>query len=230
MSKQKVMLRSGYKKKIIAFITAIVLSFSSGTAMAEGIVSVPGKAGSADLGELDYWYSNTDIISRWTTQRKIYVDNLSSNSDFDLDYYVGYAIYQWSSKAGIACNVTGTDESNSIHIYGGLEKQLVDAGTFTDCSNINGRCKSTATVEGNYTYNGKIITGKVTTKSKIVIVEKSTPRTDIAYSKTTTHELGHSLGYAGHSLTKGDIMYTSSVYNTTDALTSQDVNHLKQVY
>ena len=52
----------------------------------------------------------------------------------------------------------------------------------------------------------------------------------MAYSKTATHELGHALGYAGHSTTKGDIMYTSSTSNTTNALTTRDINHLKQIY
>ena len=69
-------------------------------------------------------------------------------------------------------------------------------------------------------------TGKVTTYSKIAIIEKSNPRTDMAYSKTATH----ALGYAGHSTTKGDIMYTSSTSNTTNALTTRDINHLKQIY
>lgn len=48
----------------------------------------------------------------------------------------------------------------------------------------------------------------------------------MAYSKTATH----ALGYAGHSTTKGDIMYTSSTSNTTNALTTRDINHLKQIY
>lgn len=200
--------------------------------MAENVdnISVLEKAGFTDLGELDYWYSNTDIISHWETPRKIYVHNLSTNDDFDLEQYVGFAIYQWSSKAGISCNLIGTESNHSIHFYGGLEDQLVEVGAFADCSHVNGRCHSTATVKGTYTYNGASKTGKVTTYSKIALVEKSNPRTDIAYSKTATHELGHALGYAGHSLTKGDIMYTSSVHNTTDALTSQDIDHLKQVY
>ena len=64
----------------------------------------------------------------------------------------------------------------------------------------------------------------------ILLASKSNPRTDMAYSKTATHELGHALGYAGHSTTKGDIMYTSSTSNTTNALTTRDINHLKQIY
>lgn len=105
---------------------------------------------------------------------------------------------------------------------------MVSYGAFKDCSNVNGNCHSTAIVEGTYTYNGETKTGKVTTYSKIALVEKS--RTDIAYSKTATHELGHALGYAGHSTTNGDIMYTTSTKNTTGSLTAQDINRLKQVY
>ena len=69
---------------------------------------------STNLGTLSYWYSNTDIISHWKTPRKIYVSNLSSNSSFDLGYYVGFAIYQWSSKAQISCSANGTENSHSI--------------------------------------------------------------------------------------------------------------------
>lgn len=111
-----------------------------------------------------------------------------------------------------------------------LKAILTDAGVFSDCSSANGKCRSTATIEGTYTYGSLTKTGKVTTYSKIAIIEKSNPRTDMAYSKTATHELGHALGYAGHSTTKGDIMYTSSTSNTTNALTTRDINHLKQIY
>lgn len=40
-----------------------------------------------------------------------------------------------------------------------------------------------------------------------LLASKSNPRTDMAYSKTATHELGHALGYAGHSTTKGDVKF-----------------------
>lgn len=129
---------------------------------------------STNLGTLSYWYSNTDIISHWKTPRKIYVSNLSSNSSFDLGYYVGFAIYQWSSKAQISCSANGTENSHSIVIYGGLESDLTDAGVFSDCSSANGKCRSTATIEGTYTYGSLTKTGKVTTYSKIAIIEKVT--------------------------------------------------------
>lgn len=220
--------------KILAFVASVCISLmicSNTNAFAASYnlrdESVQSHiSSSTNLGTLSYWYSNTDIISHWKTPRKIYVSNLSSNSSFDLGYYVGFAIYQWSSKAQISCSANGTENSHSIVIYGGLESDLTDAGVFSDCSSANGKCRSTATIEGTYTYGSLTKTGKVTTYSKIAIIEKSNPRTDMAYSKTATH----ALGYAGHSTTKGDIMYTSSTSNTTNALTTRDINHLKQIY
>ena len=183
-----------------------------------------------DLGTLEYWYSGSEKISHWNKARKIFVYNYSSNDNFDLDSYVGFAAYQWSSQAGIGCPVNGTETSYNIIVYGGTEAQLVDAGVFADCSKINGKCANTKKYEGTYTYNGEEKKGYYSTAGKIAIVEKSNPRTDTAYGKTTAHELGHALGYLGHSTTRGDIMYTTSTANTTNALTEQDVNHLSQVF
>ena len=181
-----------------------------------------------NLGELDYWYADNSIISHWNTTPKIYAESLSTNKDFDLNNYIGFGIYQWSNNSVVNCTLNGTSSSHTIHFYGGTAAQLEAAGVFSDCTGVNGKTKSTATVEGNYTYNGEIKTCKVTTYSKIALVEKS--RTDMAYCKTSAHELGHAIGYSGHSLTKGDIMYTSSIYNTTNALTERDVKHIYQIY
>lgn len=61
-----------------------------------------------------------------------------------------------------------------------------------------------------------------------MIYIKDNSRTLNEYKKTATHELGHSLGWKGHSSNSNDIMYgtASSVTN----LTSRDSNHLSQVY
>lgn len=42
------------------------------------------------------------------------------------------------------------------------------------------------------------------------------------------HEVGHSLGWFGHSTLSSDIMYSYSTENIT--LTTRDKNHLVQVY
>lgn len=42
-----------------------------------------------------------------------------------------------------------------------------------------------------------------------------------------THELGHALGYLGHSTSKNDLMYSSG---KKDVLTTRDKRHLSQNY
>ena len=46
--------------------------------------------------------------------------------------------------------------------------------------------------------------------------------------KTCTHELGHALGWIGHSGTSSDIMYQSG--SSITSLTYRDIQHLSQVY
>ena len=58
------------------------------------------------------------------------------------------------------------------------------------------------------------------------IIDKD--RTTDQYKKTCTHELGHALGWAGHSSNTSDIMYSAG--SSVTSLTSRDKNHLSQDY
>jgi predicted Zn-dependent protease len=63
--------------------------------------------------------------------------------------------------------------------------------------------------------------------SKACVVQIS-GRTTNQYKKTMTHEIGHLLGWSGHSSNSNDIMYSSGSSITT--LTLRDKNHLSQIY
>lgn len=50
------------------------------------------------------------------------------------------------------------------------------------------------------------------------------------YKNTATHELGHLLGWAGHSSKNTDIMYAQENGVTTlTTLTTRDKKHIKQI-
>lgn len=49
-----------------------------------------------------------------------------------------------------------------------------------------------------------------------------------SYRAAFTHELGHGLGWLGHSTSSSNVMYSSGYDN--DILTPSDKNHLTQNY
>ena len=53
-------------------------------------------------------------------------------------------------------------------------------------------------------------------------------RTSAEYIKTALHELGHAVGWNGHSANTSDVMYGYG--SSVTVLTNRDKNHLSQVY
>lgn len=84
----------------------------------------------------------------------------------------------------------------------------------------------TSSVEGTWTYGSSSKTGRLVVGAVGCIIDKD--RTTDQYKKTCTHELGHALGWAGHSSNTSDIMYSAG--SSVTSLTSRDKNHLSQVY
>ena len=78
-------------------------------------------------------------------------------------------------------------------------------------------------------YNGSTKMLKKMISASVFIIDNG--RTEAKYNKTFTHELGHALGWLGHSSRTNnnlDIMYAYS--STVQNLTYYDKAHLNQVY
>jgi predicted Zn-dependent protease len=199
-------------------------------AVCMGIVSSSaGIAYAATLGKISYWYSDKDIISRWSTKRYVWagmMDKSITTSAFAS--YVSHAMSQWRT-AGISSD--GVDEKSdaNINIYGGTYNTLKAMEPSLSSSNTGLTVyDGTLTYEGDWQYGTSLKKSyKIGSPVNVYIVQID-GKTSNGYKKTTTHEFGHALGWRGHSSNSNDVMYGTASEVTT--LTSRDKNHLVQIY
>lgn len=203
-------------KKLKAFISALFVSL-----MLAGVVQA------ATLGTLSYWYSDASSIGRWKTQPAVWASVMDSNSFNTSDFasWVNHAMSQWSYVR----SSYGVDDKSSanIKIYGGEYDTLKAIEPRLGDSSSHGGTFVSNTYEGDWVYSSTTKTGNKVTGASAYIWEKLFKGND-AYKNTVTHEFGHAIGWAGHSSSSSDVMYTSNTSIIT--LTTRDKNHLKQVY
>lgn len=204
-----------YKKTLAIIVSCILILFTNLSAQA------------ASLGTLSYWYSDSTTIERWDTHsltvRAVKLDTLAV---FSFNVSLTHACDQWKVPLGLSLYVTSST-SAPISYYGGTRQALNNLSIFpTIYSGVNGGTINTSYQEGTYSYGATTKTGNVITSSIGYIVDNN--RTNNEYKETCTHELGHALGWYGHSSNWNSIMYAYGSSLTT--LTYIDKNHLAQVY
>lgn len=177
---------------------------------------------------LSVWYSDSDTIGTWKgTQVKFGQKKLNSNSNFHF-YDAGlYAIDQWENALNISIDNVLLMSSANIKCYGGTVEEIISIGLPNLDYALGYAYPTSFKTLWSETINGKKVYVLQYLEALMVIYDKRTYQTN-AYNSTATHELGHALGWDGHSSVSTDIMYTSSGSKTT--LTYRDIDHLKQVY
>lgn len=177
----------------------------------------------ADLFE---WYSNSDTIGTWVgTQIKYGHKKLNSSSYFNFYASGLYAMKQWEDVLDISIENVLLMSEASITVFGGTWDEITALGLPFHPSALGYSYYSKASVLRTEYINGKEVTVKQIERAVIVIIDKGLMS---EYNHVTTHELGHALGWVGHSSESSDLMY--AVNNSTTVLTSRDTAHLCQVY
>ena len=193
------------------------------------MISTASIAFATDLGYLPYWYSNDGGIARWINTPKTWTSVSDGFSSSDFNTYVNHARNQWID-AGISISTTTSSSNANIIIRGGTYNTMRNYEPSITTSNA-GISMIAPNPEGTYRYNSSTKIGyTISNVVYLYIIYKpggTSPSSD-GYKKTVTHELGHSLGWFGHSSNSSDVMYGSS--HTQCNLTTRDKLHLTQVY
>jgi len=196
------------------------------------------------LGALNQsdWISDDNKIGRWGAKtsdipRTIYYRQISTGDNLDLQTAVQHAANQWNAAFGLTGSNRMTIQSFSgsppsdakIIFYGGITSEL-ETIFGSGKVNSNGGCDQNSIFEGLWTYGNSTKEGRLMTKAPCW-VRRNSNFTQDHYNNVATHELGHALGWMGHSSTKGHVMY---VRNLTDgystALKTAEIKHLQQAY
>jgi len=174
---------------------------------------------------VSYWYSNVNYVSKWTSTPKISQYKLNNNDGFAFDIAFSHARTQWSN-AGISTTLVGWTSGCAIQCFGGTRAEIRARG-YSILDSQAGVTLGSSTQINTLSYNGTTKYLKSQNSPQIVcLVDRNVTQT--AYKNVMTHEIGHALGWGGHSSNSSDIMYSSE--NSVTSLTSRDKNHLKQVY
>ena len=178
-------------------------------------------------GTLSRWSDiEADVIGHWAESPTVYAENIdSANTAFYFGEGVDSAIDQWNDALGLSMTLTNSESNADIVVLGGTHQQLAARGHAVS-DGANGSTTWSYSIVGYYAYNNTVKLEAVIISARIGIVSGS--RTANEYRKTVTHEMGHALGYWGHSSGTTDVMYFAGHASYT--LKSNDYAHLQQVY
>lgn len=195
-----------------------------------GINSMIYKVRAVIVIPCDYWYSNEDEVAFWQNDPTVYYEAVHSSGAFSLSACISHAINQWD-LAGIDVTLTSVESTADIRIYSGDAFSLyMETGFLME----NGSAGETYITSMTYFAKTDSGSGSLKTVYKmnsgvvVLISDFGNDQNNSEYKNVCTHELGHSLGWLGHSLDDDDVMYpyVSEIYD----LTSRDKLHLNQWY
>jgi len=191
---------------------------------------LPQEVFAVNYLDCDYWYSSSTSVGCWLSTPTIKkTPAFGTDSTFTTNYNSGFswARTQWSN-ADISTSLVGQGTSASIVCYGGTREEIAEENGRNIDSSYAGLTVGSATYYCSLIYVGdnSVKTLKSVNSQTIYIVNRGNSLNRV--KNVFTHELGHSLGWIGHSVNSDDIMYSYSSLVT--ALTNRDKRHINQFY
>jgi predicted Zn-dependent protease len=195
------------------------------------VFSLSVAAYASNLGTLSCWYATytkteTSCIGRWAANT-LTVRTIKLNSDTSFRFLPGvnHAASEWKDVLGITINTSSTASTGNIEYYGGTRSEITAYTGYTLPTDSAGQTRYYYKgEEGTWTYGSSSKTGYLFSFIYCYMVDASD---DYEYN-VATHELGHALGWMGHTPNSSAVMYHTE--SSVITLTNIDKNHLSQVY
>lgn len=194
-----------------------------------------------------YWYAydldeNPVVymkqIAYWSGSPTIKYDKMISNADFPFLTGLNNGVTQWNSALSRNMSVSAIYTSPDIIYFGGTAADIDSLGLFASVpSAATGRTlyegldldsNPRQSLKFTFSYGGENDFICYEQLSAIGYVVYNGTSTYYNYIKTCTHELGHAVGWRGHSLSDSNVMWQGK--SAVTSLQSVDINHLKQLY
>ncbi|MCR5828907.1 MAG: matrixin family metalloprotease [Lachnospiraceae bacterium] len=148
-----------------------------------------------------------------------------NNSPYFLDG-ISHACSQWGNALSLNISSSITYYDAPIRYFGGTLSAINTFWDYQLSNGLNGITDSHFYPTDTWYLGSMAYTGVTIDGAEGCIIDKG--HTLNQTKKTCTHELGHALGWIGHSGTSSDIMYKHG--SSTTSLTYRDIHHLSQVY
>lgn len=190
---------------------------------------VPASA-AYQIGTVNSWYSNTNYVGYAKVGGSYAVSSQSSDASFTQNFLnsVTNAGTQWNFALPISIGETSPNYAIN-YIYGGprseMKKIISDIPSIA--AGVTHPYRNTSDYFVKYGKVSKFIYPY--TGAKVCIIQM--PLASLQHYKSVTlHEMGHMLGWEGHSPTKSDVMYDTVQTSPVTTLTERDKKQLTQIY
>ena len=180
---------------------------------------------------LQYWHSTADKVYFRGPRVSVYCTSMFSSgslSTSQIRSYVATAETTWSSL-GLSFSWSSTQNGADITVKGIDETTAGNMGYdyyvygYTDIPSES----LEGVGVGNYNGTPKYIS-EITGATFIYLIDRGKDSTFC--NRIAIHEFTHSLGYYGHYNVYGSLMYSEADGILTGALSTNERNHLKQIY
>ena len=232
-------MRKFTKRSVAAIVSAVMIVSYTVSVSAEDYV----------------WYSDSEYVRYHEEIPEIRLKKMYTTSTFTRELVEGWistAATNWrtSNTYPISNTFTSGNGTGDINFIAGKPQTLADNyGIDFIGSNgnvVNGRTITNSTTTATVSVDGVSKKVKKTTSATVYVMNKLSSGTytssesgeEIEYSSrsvkghknTVAHEMGHALGYAGHSIYDNDLMASGTSNSDLMSITSNDRRHIGQFW